>query len=120
MLQRLTPTLYTRDLQTTIDFYQKILGFEIDSFVEEWGWAKIKRDGVEFMVSLPNEHLTFEQPNLTGSFYIYTDRVDQCWAELKELVSIAYPIEDFEHGMREFAIFDNNGYLIQFGEELPT
>jgi hypothetical protein len=29
-----------------------------------------------------------------------------------------YPIEDFEYGRREFAIFDNNGYLLQFGQEI--
>ena len=29
-----------------------------------------------------------------------------------------YPIEDFHYGMREFAIFDNNGYLLQFGQPL--
>jgi hypothetical protein len=30
-------------------------------------------------------------------------------------VKIAYPMEDFEYGMREFAIYDNNGYMLQFG-----
>lgn len=29
---------------------------------------------------------------------------------------VCYPIEDFHYGMREFAIFDNNGYLLQFGQ----
>ena len=26
-------------------------------------------------------------------------------------------IETFEWGMREFAIYDNNGYVLQFGQE---
>jgi hypothetical protein len=29
-------------------------------------------------------------------------------------------MEDFHYGMREFAIFDNNGYLLQFGQPLAT
>lgn len=29
-----------------------------------------------------------------------------------------YPVEDFGYGMREFAIYDNNGYLLQFGQEI--
>jgi hypothetical protein len=26
-----------------------------------------------------------------------------------------YPLEDFDYGMREFAIYDSKGYLFQFG-----
>jgi len=29
--------------------------------------------------------------------------------------NICYEIETFEWGMREFAIYDNNGYILQFG-----
>jgi hypothetical protein len=31
---------------------------------------------------------------------------------------VVYPIEDFSYGMREFAIRDNSGYILQFGK--PT
>jgi hypothetical protein len=37
---------------------------------------------------------------------------------LKDHARVCYPIEDFHYGMREFAIFDNNGYLLQFGQPL--
>jgi hypothetical protein len=37
-------------------------------------------------------------------------------AELKDKTKVCYPIETFGYGMREFAIFDNNGYLLQFGQ----
>jgi len=36
---------------------------------------------------------------------------------LKDKVRVCYPLENFEYGMREFAIYDNNGYLLQFGQE---
>ncbi|MFN5228579.1 MAG: hypothetical protein ACK5Q3_18600 [Planctomycetota bacterium] len=29
-------------------------------------------------------------------------------------------LEDFDYGMREFAIYDNNGYLLQFGQSLQA
>jgi hypothetical protein len=29
-------------------------------------------------------------------------------------------MEDFEYGMREFAIRDNNGYILQFGQEISS
>lgn len=65
----------------------------------------------------------FEMPakiGCTGSFYFNTNDVDGMWAELKDRTTICYGIEDFEHGMREFAIYDNNGYILQFGQELVT
>ena len=43
--------------------------------------------------------------------------VDALWERLKDVVRVCYPIEDFEYGMREFGIYDNNGYLLQFGQE---
>jgi len=40
----------------------------------------------------------------------------------KQNKTIVYPIENFYYGMREFAIRDNNGYILQFGQEItdPT
>ena len=40
------------------------------------------------------------------------------WASLKDIARVVYPLEDFGYGMREFAINDNNGYLLQFGQPL--
>lgn len=45
--------------------------------------------------------------------------MDAAWGELKDKVRLCYPIEDFDHGMREFAISDNNGCLLQIGQEIP-
>lgn len=32
---------------------------------------------------------------------------------------VCYAIENFGYGMREFGVYDNNGYLLQFGQPLP-
>jgi hypothetical protein len=37
---------------------------------------------------------------------------------LKDQCKVEYPLEDFEYGVREFAIRDNSGYLLQFGKEI--
>ncbi|HEX3129162.1 MAG TPA: VOC family protein [Thermoanaerobaculia bacterium] len=116
-LQELTPMLRTKDLQGTVEFYTRILGFECDELSEEWGWASLHRDGVAVMLAVPNEHESFERPAFTGSLYIRTDDVDGLWEQLKDRVKVCYPVEDFDYGMREFAIYDNNGYLLQFGQE---
>lgn len=118
-LERLTPMLRTKDIKGTIAFYTGVLGFTCDAFSEEWGWANLSRDSTSLMVATPNAHEDFDEPVFTGSLYFRCDDVNALWTHLADKARVAYPVEDFEYGMREFAIFDNNGYLLQFGEEVP-
>lgn len=117
-LTHLRPMLWTVELKETIDFYTSILGFVCAEYNEDWGWASLYKDSVELMLAKPNEHTPFEKPLFTGSFYFNTDNVDELWEHLKNKTKVCYPIEDFEYNMREFAIYDNNGYLLQFGKEI--
>ena len=71
------------------------------------------------MVATPNAHEDFDEPVFTGSLYFRCDDVTALWTQLADNTRVCYPVEEFEYGMREFAIFDNNGYLLLFGEELP-
>ncbi len=118
IFQKLTPMLYTEDLRGTIEFYSTLLGFECTACNEEWGWAQVRRDEVEVMFALPNAHLPFEKPAFTGALYFKIDEVEALWQSLQDQARVCYPLEDFEYGMREFAVYDNNGYLLQFGQEL--
>jgi len=117
-LSILRPMMWTEDLKGSVDFYTTILGFTAVEFREDWGWASLNKDNVWLMLSRPSEHEKFEKIGFTGSFYFTTDDVDALWEELKDKARICYGIEDFFYGMREFAIYDNNGYLLQFGH--PT
>ncbi|MBT8219885.1 MAG: VOC family protein [Bacteroidia bacterium] len=110
------PTLYTQQLEETVHYYRDVLGFVIDDHTEEWGSCFARRDGVELMLALPNEHIGFDGPSFTGSIYIRCTGVVELWEAYRKKVKVAYSIEDFDYGMREFAIYDNNGYMLQFGE----
>jgi uncharacterized glyoxalase superfamily protein PhnB len=46
------------------------------------------------------------------------DDVDGLWEKLKGSSYIFYGLENFDYGMREFAIKDNNGYMLQFGTQI--
>ena len=115
----LTPTLYTRDIHGSVDFYVNVLGFEREG-PDGGSVAFVRRDGVEIMFAWPNAHTPFERPLLTGALYIRCNDVDEVWAKVKDTARVCYPVEDFDYGMREFAIFDNNGYLLQFGQEIDA
>ena len=115
---KLTPMLRTWDMAATIEFYTEVLGFVCDSHTESW--ASLRRDRVSLMVSGPNYHLEESAPSFTGSLYFQIDNVDEFWSVLKDRVKVCYAIETFSYGMREFAIYDNNGYLLQFGQPTPS
>jgi len=116
----LSPMLWTKHLNLTVGFYTNVLKFTCDELNEKIGWASISRDNIQIMIVEPRQHPEFTEPQFTGSIYIHTDDVDKIWKELKDKVEIVYPIDNFEHGMREFAIYDCNKYMIQFGQEIDV
>jgi uncharacterized glyoxalase superfamily protein PhnB len=108
--------LTVTDMDETIHFYHDVLGFQCGKRIE--GWATLHNQSVEIMIALPNAHLAFERPQFTGSFYMKLDDVDALWQQVRDKTVVVYPIENFHYGMREFAIRDNNGYMLQFGTEI--
>ncbi|MCS7019833.1 MAG: VOC family protein [Cytophagales bacterium] len=119
MVYKLIPVLYTAEIQQTIDFYVQKLGFACTAYQPAWGWASMQLDQAELMISLPNQHFPFAKPIFTGSFYFLTDKVALLWNRaIAQQLQICYPLEEFEYGMKEFAIYDNNGYILQFGQPL--
>lgn len=113
----LIPMLEVEDMDESISFYETILDFKCVGR-DEMSWAIMQKDDVQIMFSARFNKEEFPNTILTGSLYIYTDDIDVIWQILKNKVVVCYPIENFAYGMREFAIFDCNGYRIQFGQEL--
>ncbi|MGH7783117.1 MAG: VOC family protein [Candidatus Binatia bacterium] len=111
------PMLWTEDLKATIGFYGNVLAFTVSEFSEDRGWASLSLDDVAIMLAKPNEHTPYDKIGFTGSFYFTTDDVDALWEKLKDKARVCYGIEDFYYGMREFAVYDNNGYPLQFGQK---
>ena len=115
-LNKVTPLMYTSQLKETVDWYVNVLGFTCSDFVPDWGFARVQLHGADFMFALPNAHIPFEQPHFTGSFYINTNNADAWWEKLKDKCKVCYEIQNFDYGMREFGVYDINGYLLQFGQ----
>ena len=92
-----TPMLTVVDMEPVIAFYRDILSFECLNSTESW--ACMGSNGIEIMLALPNAHLPFEKPVMTGSLYFNTDDVDAFWERLKDRCHVEYPIENFDYGM---------------------
>lgn len=120
-LKYLSPMLESNDIEGTIEFYTTVLGFtQRGGFKNEdiITWCDLVRDDVSIMFSLPNTHMNYGAILLSGSLYINVEDVDAFWESLKDKCEVVYPIENFIYEMREFAIKDNNGYVINFAEPL--
>lgn len=112
--------LWVDDVRTTIDWYIKELGFEEANYVEKWHWGVVVKDEVEIMLAKPNAHTAYHGPQFTGSLYLNTDDVEALWLQLKNSPNVYYQMESFDYGMKEFAIRDLNGYILQFGQEIDV
>ncbi len=122
--KQVIPTLRTADIRKTINFYEKFLGFECKTFDEDWKFASLQRDEITLQWAAPDakfpfrEEGVFQHAKLTGSIYFYIDDVDALYEQVKDEVKICYHLQSFDYGMREFGMFDNNGYLLQFGSQM--
>ena len=115
-LRTIVPMLWVPDVAAAARFYCDLLGFQIAAQMETW--AALEKDGAELMLSAPNEHERYSGPKFTGSLYFRVDDPDALWKEIGARANVVYPIETFDYGMREFAIRDLNGYILQFGKEV--
>jgi uncharacterized glyoxalase superfamily protein PhnB len=116
----LRPILWTENLDETIAFYMNILGFTLMDRNDDWQWASLRKDEVLIMLSQLNQHENPVSIGFSGSFYFNVNEVDDLWEDLKTKAKVCYEIETFGWGMREFAVYDNNGYILQFGQAVDN
>ncbi len=114
--QTLAPILWTDNMERSVRFYIETLGFACG--LQTPGYSNLTRDAVRIILAAPNAHEKWNGPALTGQLYVgleSADDVDAVWADVKERAEVIYAVSDFDYGMREFAIRDDNGYALSFG-----
>lgn len=119
--------LKVSNINKSIAFYEKALGFQIASkqeAIEEWRWAIIQTGRVEFMLSesdtLPgclNEVDVKGQPNWPTIYYFYPEDLDELHNYLLKRGFHPSDIEKTSYGMREFSMQDPDGHYLCFGQD---
>lgn len=117
-LNSIRPMLWVDDVQATIAYYKNVLQFTHTHFVESVQWGYVIKDDVEIMFATISRLAPGTKMTFSGSLYLNTEDVNAWWELLKDKAEVFYPIEDFNYNMREFAIKDCNGYILQFGQEI--
>ncbi len=124
--QKLTPNMMVEDVNTTIDFYRDVLGFELVVNVPEEGafdFALVRRDGVEVMfqsrASLAADLPAFAARPAGGAltfFYLDVEGVEALYEQLRTRTTVVKDLHETFYGTREFAVEDCNGFILAFAE----
>lgn len=124
-MNSLTPNLMVEDVNKTVEYYQKVLGFELVMTVPNEGvynWAMMKRGNVEIMFQERN-NIIDEYPVLKDktpggglTFFTRVGNVEELYKELKDKVEIVLDLHKTFYGSKEFAIKDINGFVFTFAE----
>ena len=80
-LENVSPVLAVKNIDDTVRFYRDLLGFECVNQMD--GWAALRRDNVEVMISLPNAHEPFEKPRQQGQFISIPPMLTLCGSRSK-------------------------------------
>jgi catechol 2,3-dioxygenase-like lactoylglutathione lyase family enzyme len=128
-LNPLVPELTVFDFDKSLEFYTKILGFEI-MFTRE-GFAYLKQEGVQFMLEQVHEDGwnigTLEPPLGRGiNFQIELKDITPIYEKLKAINHPLYrdskdvwrKTGDVQSGQREFLLQDPDGYLLRLCQYL--
>jgi hypothetical protein len=111
--------IHVPDVRATVDWYKGI-GFDVNNTYGDAG------EGLSFAIlSFGDSRVMFNQCGQPSSLhrrevdlYIYTEKVDDLYARLKDRVEVVEGPHDTFYGMREFIIRDLNRFWITFAE--PT
>jgi catechol 2,3-dioxygenase-like lactoylglutathione lyase family enzyme len=111
------------DLERTIAFYTRTLGFRVAVLWPEGRptFCILQRDGVGlgfFVAGVGEGEGRTPTPPGGADLYIEVENVLALHAELKDKVAVEWGPEVYFYGRREFAFQDPDGYLVIFTE--PT
>ncbi len=108
--------MFTDNITRSVAFYTERLG--LSCVLQQDSFARLRLGGADLMLALPNVHVAWNGPSLTGAVYVYVDDVDAAWERLKDQVAVVYPIETMSYGLREFGVLDDNGYQLSFAQSI--
>ena len=112
------PVYPVRDIQATVDFYCRVLGFDLDFVMGDppcHGSVTRCRVGIQFT----NAPVEFDPATYPGYNYFFVENIDALFSEYKHKnVRFLRELENHAHGMREFEIVDCNGFRLRFGQYL--
>jgi len=128
----LIPELGITDFKKSLDFYTRVLGFQIQYQREDEGFAFLSLGDAQIMIDQIGEGRTWQTGELKYplgrgiNFQIRVDDIHKLISNLeKESIKLFLSLEekwyrknDRQVGNRQFLVQDPDGYLLRFFEDL--
>lgn len=124
--QSLSPNIGVKDVNETVKFYTEMLGFKLIMSNPQSGvleWAMVGADSVIVMFQ-EEKSLKFEYPFLADrplsaclNFYVKMKNMAELYEKIKDTKYLAKELHKTFYGADEFAISDNNGYVLTITED---
>jgi uncharacterized glyoxalase superfamily protein PhnB len=111
--QSIAPIFQVADLQRSIDFYTRVMGFELGwTAGEPLDRASLCRDNVEVTIET-------DPAPARAKAYIYVSGVDDIYSRAAAAgANVTVPLADRFYGMRDGRIVDPDGNELHIGEPL--
>jgi uncharacterized glyoxalase superfamily protein PhnB len=114
VLHAVSPIFQVNNLQRGIDFYTRVMGFELG-----WTWgtppdrASLCRDNVEITLEV-------EREPRTSHIYVQVKGIDAYFEQIVRAgAKVVVPLADRVYGMRDGRVTDPDGNHLALGEALP-
>ena len=121
---QVAPTFLVSDIDETIRWYERELGFTPYPFPETppYVFASVCRDGVEIMfqraAGYRKPELYETRPGGVWDAYIRMQRIGELYESVKDRVEIKMSLRKQPYGDSEFEVRDPNGYILVFSERI--
>jgi len=119
-IKKMCPQLLVADINRSINFYTKNLGFEMDFLYEDF-YAGVSKDGftIHLKVGKPSiEERQNKRKNEDLDIVFSVSSIEDLYEDLSNTsVEFTQPLREMDYG-KEFYIIDPDGYIISFMEEI--
>ncbi len=126
---KVTPNLIVTDMEKSLAFYRDVLGFSVSQSVPDKApfiFAWMNRGGADIFLNQhmppqPGQSDLFAGKQIGGtlSMYLAMEGVEELAKTIESHgVKIVIPLHTEFYGMKEFAVFDPDGYLLIFAEQV--
>ena len=125
--QLLVPNIGVRDVKETVDFYSQFLGFkEVNSVSvdNKLVWAMINAGNVNLMFqeqqNLIEEYNQLRDCSLNSlmTYYVKVKNKSELYDKVSNTEYLIKEIHTTPYGVEEFAIKDNNGFILVIAEDI--
>jgi len=113
-MARLIPMLPVKSMPVSVNFYCGILGFEVETKNDEWGWAMLSFDDCRLML---DESINAHPANPRDSVvYLYPDDIVEYHRQVRQNGLEAPELTVTFYGLTEFRIKDPDGNRLWIGQ----